>query len=71
MTLVGNDFDMYLGQLGLLPNADMPTSGPDGEMAAGTNLGDWFSSGRDMMGLLEGDLSMFPADPGYPDAGDP
>lgn len=59
MTLVGNDFDMYLSQLGLVPQVDVPSSGLDGETAAASSLGDWFSGGRDMMGLLEEDMSMF------------
>lgn len=71
MTLVGNDFDMYLGQLGLVPQAvpqaDIVGGGADSEMAAASNLGDWFSGGRDMMSLLEEDLSMFQGQSWLPD----
>lgn len=67
MTLVGNDFDMYLGQLGLVPQADIAGGRADSEMAAASNLGDWFSGGRDMMSLLEEDLSMFQRQSWLPD----
>lgn len=69
MALIGNDFDMYLSQLGLVPQVDVPNSGIDGEMAAASNLSDWFSGGRDMMDLLETDLSMFHPEPWPPDMG--
>lgn len=71
LTLVGNDFDMYLGQLGLVPQADMQGAGADDEMAAASNLGDWFSGGRVMMSLLEDDLSMFQPESWVPDIGGP
>lgn len=76
MAPVGNDFNMYLSQLGFLPpppqsgldpNA-MATGELDSEMLNASyqaaQLGDWFEGGRYMMGLLEEDLSQFQPEPG-------
>jgi hypothetical protein len=76
MTPLGNDFNMYLSQLGFMPPAQ-PSFDGGGDVAAGgldsdmlnasyqaTQLGDWFEGGRHMMGLLEEDLSQFQPEPG-------
>lgn len=76
MTPLGNDFNMYLSQLGLMPPAQ-PSFDTGGDVAAGgldsdmlrsshqaAQLGDWFEGGRYMMGLLEEDLSQFQPEPG-------
>ncbi len=68
MSMVGNDFDMYLSQLGFIsqqpPNESMATEGEfgaqDNPAASQTaQLGDWFSGNRHIMGLMEEDLSDF------------
>lgn len=76
MTPLGNDFNMYLSQLGLVPPAQ-PSFDAGGDAAAGgldsdmlsasyqaAQLGDWFEGGTHMMGLLEEDLSQFQPEPG-------
>ncbi|OTB04759.1 hypothetical protein M426DRAFT_320617 [Hypoxylon sp. CI-4A] len=66
MVPVGNEFNMYLSQLGFMPmdenmgNFDVNGGGGaevDRSMAQTTQLGDWFSGNNNMMGLLEEDLS--------------
>ncbi|KAI1080113.1 hypothetical protein F5B20DRAFT_540812 [Whalleya microplaca] len=63
MVPVGNEFDMYLSQLGFMPvdenmaNVDMGVDAQTRSMAQTTQLGDWFSGNNYMMGLLEEDLS--------------
>jgi hypothetical protein len=75
MLPVGNDFNMYLSQLGLMPplqsgfDAGLGSGELDGDMSDASyqaaQLGDWFEGGRYMMGnLLEEDLSQFQAVPG-------
>jgi hypothetical protein len=75
MTPIGNDFNMYLSQLGLMPPlqggfdaGDVPGGALDSEMLNASyqaaQLGDWFEGGRHMMGLLEEDLSQFQPEPG-------
>jgi hypothetical protein len=67
MTPIGNEFDVYLSALGLMPLDENMSGGAvgidAGPPAAGVNqttqLGDWFSGNRHMMGLLEEDLSQF------------
>jgi hypothetical protein len=72
MIPLGNDVDMYLNALGLMPNVNMNMSTvPDGNAMSGfdnslppaeltqaqtAQLGDWFSGNRYMMGLMEEDL---------------
>ncbi len=46
MLPIGNEVDMYLSTLGLVP----------GSVGAEENLADWFSGNRQMMGLLEEDF---------------
>ena len=79
MAPIGNDFDMYLTQLKLLPQAGgapLVSSMPGGVADVSDQalqLGDWFSGGSNMMGLLEEDLSMFEPEewPSYaPPSGD-
>lgn len=64
---IGDEFEMYLSQLGLIPTEDQ-TMGNVGNDAAGLAAGlqnngqvaqiaDWFSGNRNMIGLLEEDLS--------------
>ncbi|UKZ47839.1 hypothetical protein TrVGV298_002071 [Trichoderma virens] len=62
---IGDEFEMYLSQLGFIPNEDQPmantnTSDPavpvqgNGQVA---QLADWFFGSRNMISLLEEDLS--------------
>lgn len=67
MVPIGDEFDMYLSQLGFVPQGDMsmaqpnqPTSAQGNMYPAGgqvAQMGDWFSGSRNMFGLLEEDLS--------------
>ncbi|OTA75990.1 hypothetical protein M434DRAFT_402582 [Hypoxylon sp. CO27-5] len=63
MVPVGNEFNMYLSQLGFMPmdesmaNFDVGLDGQARSMAQTTQLGDWFSGNNYVMGLLEEDLS--------------
>ncbi|KAI1379263.1 fungal-specific transcription factor domain-containing protein [Hypoxylon crocopeplum] len=69
MVPVGNEFNMYLTQLGFMPvdesMANFEVSGEGGggvddqakSMAQTSQLGDWFSGNNSMLGLLEEDLS--------------
>ncbi|KAI1409868.1 fungal-specific transcription factor domain-containing protein [Hypoxylon sp. FL1857] len=63
MVPVGNEFNMYLSQLGFMPmdesmgNFDVGGDSMDRSMAQTTQLGDWFSGNNYVMGLLEEDLS--------------
>ncbi|KAI1258936.1 fungal-specific transcription factor domain protein [Xylariaceae sp. FL1019] len=56
---MGNEFDLYLSQLGFMPDVGMGGMGVDGldGMGQGNTLEDWFSGKNYMMGLLEEDLS--------------
>ncbi|KAF7525768.1 hypothetical protein G7054_g10996 [Neopestalotiopsis clavispora] len=65
MVPVGNEFDMYLSQLGFMP-MDETVAGAGGvggdltrDMLQTAQLGDWFSGGNHIMGLVEEDLSTF------------
>lgn len=67
MSMVGNDFDMYLSQLGFISqqhSSDSTAAG--GEFGLGgvpavnqARLGDWFSGNRYVMGLMEEDMLDF------------
>ncbi|KAG5982459.1 hypothetical protein E4U55_001862 [Claviceps digitariae] len=65
MAPIGNEFEMYLSQLGFMPTEDhtMAHSGNNGPAGPATlnsqasQIADWFSGSRNMMGLLEEDLS--------------
>lgn len=63
MHVLGNDFDVCLSQLGLMPQAlgnDVGGDGVAGDSSAHTaELGDWFSGNRYVMGLVEEDLLDF------------
>ncbi|KAK9425624.1 putative Fungal-specific transcription factor domain protein [Seiridium unicorne] len=65
MVPVGNEFDMYLSQLGFMPidetMADNTNAGDDltRNLLQTAQLGDWFSGGNHVMGLIEEDLSTF------------
>ncbi len=68
MSMVGNDFDMYLTQLGFIapqqPAEGMANPERFGEAEIPTanqtsQLSDWFSGNRRIMGLMEEDLSGF------------
>ncbi|KAI1841460.1 hypothetical protein JX266_012389 [Neoarthrinium moseri] len=67
MVPVGNEFDMYLSQLGFMPMDETMAGGlgdtaPDDmtrNLLQTTQLGDWFSGGNHIMGLVEEDLSTF------------
>lgn len=66
MIPIGDEFDMYLSQLGFMPGVEdtsgmqapntqpMPMGATGGQAAQMT---DWFSGSRNMFGLLEEDLS--------------
>ena len=63
MISIGDEFEMYLGQLGFMPGEDqvMSNAAP-GEMSLQgqgqiANMADWFSGSKNMLGLLEEDLS--------------
>ena len=69
MNMVGNDFDIYLSQLGFI-TPQQPLDGLGGasgsfgnsELPAASQtsqLNDWFSGNRRIMGLMEEDLSGF------------
>lgn len=71
MSMVGNDFDMYLSQLGFISQQHLSESTVAGGefglgdvpvVNQGPQLGDWFSGNRYVMGLMEEDLWDF--DPG-------
>ncbi|KAK2593570.1 hypothetical protein QQS21_008745 [Conoideocrella luteorostrata] len=64
MVPIGDEFDMYLSQLGFIPSEDQAmtntnnaTSGPPILNGQAAQIADWFSGNRNMMGLLEEDLS--------------
>ncbi|KAL7621644.1 hypothetical protein AAE478_008971 [Parahypoxylon ruwenzoriense] len=65
MVPVGNEFNMYLSQLGFMPmdenmsgNIDLGSvDNQTRSTAQTTQLGDWFSGNNYMLGLLEEDLS--------------
>jgi len=65
MNLVGNDMDMYLSQLGFMPQQFDPsahTAFNDGSLPQAAQLGNWLSGSGHILGLVEGDLAAF--DPG-------
>jgi hypothetical protein len=78
MAPLGNDFDMYLSQLGFMPpvqaefdaagGGGLSSAAMDGDMMSAPyqaeQLNDWFEGGRHMMGLVEEDLSQFQPQPG-------
>lgn len=63
MAPIGDEFEMYLGQLGFMPTEDQAmVHAEDGDrphLVTGqvAQIADWFSGNRNMMGLLEEDLS--------------
>lgn len=63
MAPIGDEFEMYLSQLGFMPSEDQtmantnPASGPPTLSGQAAQIADWFSGNRNMMGLLEEDLS--------------
>lgn len=71
MVPIGDEFDMYLSQLGFMPSEDQALANPNAGVNASVNpvgrpptltgqaaqIADWFSGNRNMMGLLEEDLS--------------
>lgn len=69
MSLTGNNFDVYLSQLGFIstqhhnPCEDMSIAGGNpARDQASAQLGDWFSGNSHLMGLMEEDLFVFDAD---------
>ncbi|KAK5656588.1 hypothetical protein OQA88_4567 [Cercophora sp. LCS_1] len=67
-TIVGNDIDMYLSQLGFIPQQLVHghSANPGAEFDGGlsdfnqaSQLGNWFSGNRHIMNLVEGDLTDF------------
>ncbi|PHH78744.1 hypothetical protein CDD80_6295 [Ophiocordyceps camponoti-rufipedis] len=63
MVSIGDEFDMYLSQLGFMPTEDhtMSNNTPGDDRGQTTQIADWFSGNRNMMGLLEEDLSQIDA----------
>jgi hypothetical protein len=64
MVPVGNEFDMYLSQLGFMPMDETMADTGDAGSDLTRNLlqtaqMDWFSGGNHIMGLVEEDLSAF------------
>lgn len=65
MVPVGNEFDLYLSQLGFMPMDEnmAETANAGGDLTRNllqtAQLGDWFSGGNHVMGLVEEDLSNF------------
>lgn len=74
MAMVGDNIDMYLSQLGFMPQygGGLPVQGPaqfgggEGDVPAvdfhanhANELGNWFSGNTHILGLLEEDLSEF------------
>lgn len=64
MIPIGDEFDMYLSQLGLIPTEEqtaMALSDDTNGIASGNHevaqMADWFSGSTNLMGLLEQDLS--------------
>ncbi|RKK89782.1 hypothetical protein BFJ63_vAg10533 [Fusarium oxysporum f. sp. narcissi] len=63
MVPIGDEFDVYLSQLGLMPVMDstMGNAGdPDAEFGENTQvnqMADWMSGSRNLLGLLEQDIS--------------
>ena len=65
MAPIGDEFEMYLSQLGFMPTEDQTmgnsgsntTAGPATLSSQAAQIADWFSGNRNMMGLLEEDLS--------------
>lgn len=60
MIPIGDEFDMYLSQLGVMPTEDHPMTQPPNPlgMALGgpaTQAADWFQGSRAIFGLLEED----------------
>ena len=65
MSIVGNNFDVYLSQLGFISpqphtasggRAPLETSGMPTSDLASTQLSDWFSGNNYIMGLMEEDI---------------
>jgi hypothetical protein len=63
MAPIGDEFQMYLSQLGLMPVDDQPMAAPDATQPAQMNaqmvqaqVADWFLSSQKMFGLLDEDL---------------
>ncbi|KAM0338765.1 hypothetical protein ACHAPU_011188 [Fusarium lateritium] len=64
MVPIGDEFDVYLSQLGFMPVMDssMNTAGGDpnaafAESSQVTQMADWMSGSRNLLGLLEQDIS--------------
>lgn len=63
MRPIGDEFEMYLSQLGFMPTAEQqaaPMGSVPGQMPGSQQsalVGDWFSGSMNMMGLVEEDLS--------------
>ncbi|KYK58789.1 fungal specific transcription factor domain protein [Drechmeria coniospora] len=63
MVPIGDEFEMYLSQLGFMSTEDQAMShaqnngGPPPVNGRVAQIADWFSGNRNMMGLLEEDLS--------------
>lgn len=65
MIPIGDEFDMYLSQLGFMPTEDqtMVDGSAQGQpILQKSQMAGWFSGNRNMFGLLEEDLSQIDAD---------
>ena len=71
MIPIGDEFDMYLSQLGFIPaeGQAMPLADDKNEGASAnhqvTQMADWFSGSTNLMGLLEQDLSQIGGNGGW------
>lgn len=75
MIPIGDEFDMYLSQLGFMPNEEQAATGPVSEANGATTgsaqvaqMADWFSGSRNLLGLLEQDISQI-GGPQWPQPG--
>jgi len=78
MMIVGNEFDMYFGALGLMHPDNQAAldwaNAAEGQdpssqmppMGVEISLGDWFEGNRNIMGLLDGDMPDFDPPDGTP-----
>ncbi|KAH7126202.1 hypothetical protein EDB81DRAFT_889900 [Dactylonectria macrodidyma] len=75
MIPIGDEFDMYLSQLGFMPTEEQMAGNPlnegNGATAGGSQvaqMADWFSGSRNLLGLLEQDISQI-GGPQWPQPG--
>ncbi|RKK95668.1 hypothetical protein BFJ70_g17682, partial [Fusarium oxysporum] len=61
MVPIGDEFDVYLNQLGFMPvmdpNMNVTGGDPNAAFAENSQMADWMSGSRNLLGLLEQDIS--------------